>query len=123
MQPGQAGMDSDDKVDAFRQVTRATHENGCRIFLQLAHAGRQTVPAATGGRIYAPSSIRSPYFNQRPCRLTEPEIERIIDSFAAAARRAGDAGFDGVQIHAAHGYLVHQFLHPACNDRNDHLRD
>jgi 2,4-dienoyl-CoA reductase-like NADH-dependent reductase (Old Yellow Enzyme family) len=119
MQPGQAGMDSDDKVAAYRQVTRATHENGCRIFLQLAHAGRQTVSAATGGRIYAPSSIRSPYFNQRPCQLTEPEIKRIIDNFADAARRAGDAGFDGVQIHAAHGYLVHQFLHPACNDRND----
>ena len=119
MQPGQAGMDSDDKVEAYRQVTRATHENGCRIFLQLAHAGRQTVPAATGGRIYAPSSLKSPYFNQRPCRLTEPEVERIIESFAAAARRAGEAGFDGVQIHGAHGYLVHQFLHPACNDRND----
>jgi len=119
MQPGQAGMDSDDKVGLFRQVTRAVHENGCRIFLQLAHAGRQTVPAATGGRIYAPSAIRSPYFNQRPCRLTEPEVERIIDGFAAAARRARDAGFDGVQLHAAHGYLVHQFLHPACNDRKD----
>jgi 2,4-dienoyl-CoA reductase-like NADH-dependent reductase (Old Yellow Enzyme family) len=119
MQPGQAGMDSDDKVAAFRPATEAVHEQGSRIFLQLAHAGRQTAPSATGGSIYAPSPIKSPYFNHRPRQLTEPQIGSIINCFAAAARRAREAGFDGAQLHAAHGYLVHQFLHPAMNARKD----
>ena len=119
MQPGQAGLEADHKVAAFSRVTEAVHRNGCPIFLQLAHAGRQTVPEATGGRIYAPSSRKSRYFNHRPCRLSEAQIEQIIQCFAAAARRARDAGFDGVQLHGAHGYLIHQFLHPAINDRTD----
>jgi 2,4-dienoyl-CoA reductase-like NADH-dependent reductase (Old Yellow Enzyme family) len=119
MQPGQAGIDADGKVAAFSRVTQVVHENGCRIFLQVAHAGRQTVPTATGGRIYAPSSKKSPYFNHRPCRLVEAQIERIIHGFAEAARRARAAGFDGVQLHAAHGYLIHQFLNPSVNDRTD----
>jgi 2,4-dienoyl-CoA reductase-like NADH-dependent reductase (Old Yellow Enzyme family) len=122
MQPGQAGLESDDKVAAFRRVTEAVHEHGCPIFLQLSHAGRQTVPAATGGVIYAPSPIKSPYFNHRPRALTESQIERIIGDFSAAARRAREAGFDGLQLHAAHGYLVHQFLHPALNRRQDSYR-
>jgi 2,4-dienoyl-CoA reductase-like NADH-dependent reductase (Old Yellow Enzyme family) len=119
MQPGQAGLESDDKVADFRRVTDAVHQHGCPIFLQLAHAGRQTVPAATGGDLYAPSPIKSPYFKHRPRPLTESQIERIIADFSAAARRAREAGFDGVQLHAAHGYLVHQFVHPALNQRKD----
>jgi 2,4-dienoyl-CoA reductase-like NADH-dependent reductase (Old Yellow Enzyme family) len=106
-------------VAAFRRVTDAVHEHGCPIFLQLAHAGRQTDPAVTGGDVFAPSPIKSPYFNYRPRPLTESQIERIIADFAAAARRAREARFDGVQLHAAHGYLVHQFLHPALNKRQD----
>jgi 2,4-dienoyl-CoA reductase-like NADH-dependent reductase (Old Yellow Enzyme family) len=119
MQPGQAGIDADDKIDAFRPVTRAVHENGCRLFLQVAHAGRQTVPAITGGRIYAPSARKSPYFNHRPQPMTPAQIEDAVQRFADAARRAQAAGFDGVQLHAAHGYLIHQFLHPAMNERTD----
>ena len=119
MQPGQAGLESDAKVPAFRRVTEAVHENGSRIFLQVAHAGRQTTPAATGCETYSPSSRTSRYFNHRPCRLSAPQIEQVIISFAEAARRARESGFDGVQLHAAHGYLIHQFLHPAINDRTD----
>jgi 2,4-dienoyl-CoA reductase-like NADH-dependent reductase (Old Yellow Enzyme family) len=119
MQPGQAGLEADEKVPAFRRVTEAVHQNGGRIFLQLAHAGRQTSPAMTGGKIYGPSARKSRYFNHRPCPLTEPQIKAIIQSFASAARRARAAGFDGVQLHAAHGYLIHQFLHPAINHRTD----
>jgi 2,4-dienoyl-CoA reductase-like NADH-dependent reductase (Old Yellow Enzyme family) len=119
VQPGQAGLETDAKVPAFRDATEAVHGNGGRIFLQLAHAGRQTVPAATGGVVYGASEKRSPYFGSRPRRLTESQIGLVIGGFAQAARRAREAGFDGVQLHAAHGYLVHQFLNPAINDRTD----
>ncbi len=119
MQPGQAGLDCDANVAAFRKVTDAVHANGGRIFLQLAHAGRQTSLAAAGGRVYGASAKKSPYFNVRPTPLSTREVEEIINDFAHAARRAQWAGFDGVQVHAAHGYLIHQFLHPLINDRAD----
>lgn len=119
MQPGQAGIESDDKVVCFSKMTGAVHENAGKIFLQIAHAGRQTSPDATGCGVHAPSDLKSPYFNYRPRRLTEREIEVVIKCFAEAARRAQAANFDGVQLHAAHGYLIHQFLHPAINDRTD----
>jgi 2,4-dienoyl-CoA reductase-like NADH-dependent reductase (Old Yellow Enzyme family) len=119
LQPGQAGIESDEKVRLFRRVTDEVHANGCPLFLQLAHAGRQTGPKATGGTVYGPSRKKSPYFKARTERLTLGQIEAIIEAFAAAARRARQAGFDGVQLHAAHGYLLHQFLYRNINDRND----
>ena len=119
MQPGQAGMDSDDKIPRFAATTDSVHRLGGRIFLQIAHAGRQTLPAATGGIVYGPGMKKSGYFNVKPRRLTIDHAERIVDDFASAALRARDAGFDGVQLHAGHGYLIHQFLNPAVNDRDD----
>jgi 2,4-dienoyl-CoA reductase-like NADH-dependent reductase (Old Yellow Enzyme family) len=119
MQPGQAGLDSDALIPAFRRVTEAVHANGGRIFLQLAHAGRQTSAAAAGGCVYGASARKSRYFNARPTPLSTREVEETANAFAHASRRAQQAGFDGVQVHAAHGYLVHQFLHPLLNDRTD----
>jgi 2,4-dienoyl-CoA reductase-like NADH-dependent reductase (Old Yellow Enzyme family) len=119
MQPFQAGIDGDDKIPAFAEVTRRVHAAGGRIVLQIAHTGRQTVPAATGGPVYSPGVAPSQYFRSRPRRLTLDGISTIIDSFGHAACRAQKAGFDGVQIHAAHGYLIHQFINPAVNDRTD----
>lgn len=119
MQPGQAGIDSDGKIPRFAEVASAVRRQGGRIFLQIAHAGRQTIPSATGGTVYGPSAKKSGYFNARPQRLTIDHAERIIDDHASAARRCREAGFDGVQVHAAHGYLIHQFLNPAVNDRSD----
>jgi 2,4-dienoyl-CoA reductase-like NADH-dependent reductase (Old Yellow Enzyme family) len=119
MQPAQAGLEADAKIPRFREVTRAVHENGARIFLQLAHAGRQTTAVAVGGRVWAPSTKSSWYFGGRPCRLSAPQIHDIVHNFAKAAWRAQEAGFDGIQLHAAHGYLIHQFIHPATNDRRD----
>lgn len=119
MQPGQAGIDSDTAIPAYRKVTDAAHQAGMPIFLQMAHAGRQTVPQATGNLIYGATSRRSPYFRSHPQALDKPGIKRIINGFGQAALRGKKAGFDGVQIHAAHGYLIHQFLSPAINRRND----
>ena len=118
-QPGQAGIESDEKIPAFREVTNAVHASGCPIFLQLAHAGRQSWPAMTGGTTWCPSAVRSDYFKNRPACLSPDRIESIITDFGRAARRAREAGFDGVQVHAAHGYLIHQFIHPAVNRRRD----
>jgi 2,4-dienoyl-CoA reductase-like NADH-dependent reductase (Old Yellow Enzyme family) len=119
MQPGQAGMDGDDKIARFAAATDSVHRLGSRIFLQIAHAGRQTLPAATGGAVYGPGMKKSGYFNVTPRRLTIEHAERIVNDFASAALRARHAGFDGVQLHAGHGYLIHQFLNPAVNDRDD----
>jgi 2,4-dienoyl-CoA reductase-like NADH-dependent reductase (Old Yellow Enzyme family) len=119
MQPGQAGIDSDDKIPAYSRVTERIHAAGGRIILQIAHTGRQTVPATTGGPVYGPGVAPSAYFRSRPQRLTLEGISAIVDAFGHAARRAKEAGFDGVQIHAAHGYLIHQFINPAVNDRTD----
>ncbi len=115
----QAGLHTDDCIPLYRRATTAVHEGGGRIVAQIAHAGHQTVPSRSGGVVYAPSARPSAYFRTRPRPLGSAQVRTVIDSFAAAARRSREAGFDGVQVHAAHGYLVHQFLSPAVNRRTD----
>ncbi|MDR1888559.1 MAG: hypothetical protein LBQ81_04155 [Zoogloeaceae bacterium] len=115
MHPGQAGMDSPAKIAAFRPITRAVHDNGAKIIAQIAHAGRQTNHARAEGVSARPSS----YFGVRPKALSTAEVEGVIMDFARAAQFARAAGFDGVQLHAAHGYLIHQFMLRSVNDRTD----
>ncbi len=119
VQPGQAGIDSDDLIKAYQETSAAVHQYDSRIYLQISHAGRQTSPTITGKPVVAASGKKSLYFRSKPQALDKAEIARVIESFALAAWRAQIAGFDGVQIHAAHGYLVHQFLHPYLNERTD----
>ncbi len=121
MQPRQCGIDSDDKIPAWREVIRRVRNSGagCLVFMQIAHAGRQTLAAATGGRVLAPSAISSPYFRSRPAAMSEPQIRSAAAEFVKAAVRAREAGFDGIELHAAHGYLIHQFLSPHTNRRRD----
>lgn len=119
VQPGQAGIDSDEMISRYLQVTEEVHRYGSTIYLQISHAGRQTSASVTGSPVVGASDQPSPYFMSKPKQLSRAEIERVTESYAAAAWRAKEAGFDGVQIHAAHGYLVHQFLHPDINDRKD----
>lgn len=120
MQPLQARLDSVAAIEEFRRVTRAVHRHGTPIVLQLAHAGRQTRRMMTGSQPVSCTRRRSVYFREKPRMLTTEEIRRIIVQFATSAVLAQEAGFDGIQLHAAHGYLLHQFLLRDVNRRTDH---
>ena len=116
--PWQIGVYEDRLIDGLRNMTAAVHKAGGKIVLQLAHAGNFAAEALTG----IPPLVVSDYegLAKTPRKeLTIKDIEALVGAFAAAAGRAKAAGFDGVQIHAAHGYLLSQFLSPAFNRRLD----
>ncbi len=116
----QHGIHSDSVIAAWKRVTEAVHAQGAAIALQLAYGGRQTHPAAcVGGRALSPSATPSFLYFTRSRRMSEEEILTTIRDFGVAARRARQAGFDAVQIHAAHGYLISSFLSPLTNRRRD----
>jgi 2,4-dienoyl-CoA reductase-like NADH-dependent reductase (Old Yellow Enzyme family) len=130
--PHDTGIWNGAQVAGWRRVTDFVHTQGAAIGLQLAHAGRKasvypewggfpqgTMPAAEGGWSTVSASEIAFTGYDAPRALTVPEIGDIVGAFAAGARRAVDAGFDLVEIHAAHGYLVHQFLSPLSNVRDD----
>ncbi len=117
--PGQTGIDDDADVESLRRITDTVHETPSKIFLQIAHAGRQTKVRLAGGIPVGPSPVYDPVFKITPRELSSDEIRALIDRFISAARRAVKAGFDGVQVHAAHGYLLSSFLSPHTNRRKD----
>jgi 2,4-dienoyl-CoA reductase-like NADH-dependent reductase (Old Yellow Enzyme family) len=119
--PFQIGIYSDDHIAGLRNLVQEVHGLGAKIALQLAHAGRQTVPDLIGGETpVAPSAIEpSPLFNVAPREIAVDEIGATIEAFGEAARRALEAGFDAVQLHGTHGYLLAQFLSPYTNRRTD----
>ncbi|NTV05668.1 MAG: NADH:flavin oxidoreductase [Chlorobiaceae bacterium] len=118
--PGMLMMHNDTLIPAYRQLTDSVHRHGTPIILQLAHCGRQTRSAITGMKTVAPSALKDLIFNEeRPQELDEQGIEAIIRSFVSAAGRARKAGFDGVQIHMSHGYLLAEFLSGYTNRRRD----
>jgi 2,4-dienoyl-CoA reductase-like NADH-dependent reductase (Old Yellow Enzyme family) len=113
-------MDSDDKIAPFKEIVDAVHETGTPILMQIAHCGRQTRSAVTGRPTVAPSPIRDKFYSEEiPEALDDAQIETLITNFIAAVVRAKKAGFDGVQLHLAHGYLLSQFLSPYTNRRTD----
>lgn len=117
--PNQLVIETDDFIPGLNRLSDAIHENGedCKTLLQLNHNGRQSV--TLGLEPIAPSAIQEPMLNNMPREMTVEEIEEIIEAFAEATRRAMEAGFDGVQLHAAHGYLLSEFLSPHTNKRTD----
>jgi 2,4-dienoyl-CoA reductase-like NADH-dependent reductase (Old Yellow Enzyme family) len=116
----QCGADADDKIPGLARLAAAAHRHGAKLVAQLNHCGRQVIagPAGASDPVSA-SAVFEPLMGTRPRALHAEEIPRVVASFAAAAERCRAAGFDGVQIHAAHGYLLSQFLTPHTNRRRD----
>ncbi|MFD5651239.1 alkene reductase [Streptomyces sp. NPDC127039] len=126
--PGTPGLHTDEQVAAWRPVTAAVHANGGRIFAQIMHGGRVSHPDTTGMQPVGPSAVPAvgevftptgPQPVPMPRALESAEVPEQARSYAEAARRAVDAGFDGVELHGANGYLISQFLSSNANLRTD----
>jgi NADPH2 dehydrogenase len=112
------GIFTDEHIEPLKQVVDSIHKNDTKVFIQLCHGGRKASPE-NKGKMLAPSAIA---FNEEygvPDEMSINEIHHIKDQFVGAAKRSVEAGFDGIELHAAHGYLLHQFLSPLSNKRND----
>lgn len=117
--PGKMGIHTDDFSEEYKKMARAVHDAGGKIAVQIVHAGGQTNTEMAGRQPLAPSAVEVPQFEEIPSELSKDEIGEIVTAFADGARRAREWGFDGVQLHGAHGYLINQFLSPLTNRRND----
>jgi 2,4-dienoyl-CoA reductase-like NADH-dependent reductase (Old Yellow Enzyme family) len=119
-QARQTGIHDDALVPGLRRLAAAAHDGGAKTVFQLAHGGLQCSAPVPGGRLLAPSGTRrDPITFRKPARMTASDVADAVRAFGEAARRAAEAGADGVQVHAAHGYLVSEFLSPFFNDRED----
>lgn len=116
--PDDIGIYSDQHAAPLRPIVDAVHSKETPIFIQLTHAGRKAWPSVTE-KLLAPSAIAYDDFYGLPHALTQAEIQAEINHFRLAARRSLQAGFDGIELHAAHGHLLHQFLSPLSNQRTD----
>lgn len=116
----QSRIDDDKYIGGFSELTDAIKVHGTRAILQIQHSGRETTLAITeGNQPVAPSPVPCGFLKVQPRELTIPEIEILIDKFVQAADRAKRAGFDGVEVHGAHGYLIAQFMDAYTNHRQD----
>ncbi|MBU1418675.1 MAG: NADH:flavin oxidoreductase [Proteobacteria bacterium] len=116
--PWQLGIYRDELIPKLQEMTSAVHENGCKIIMQLAHAGQFAEERITGRPALAVSA--SDDFTERYVKIiTREDVQRIVSSYSQAAKRAQDAGFDGIEIHSAQDCILSQFLSPAFNARHD----
>jgi 2,4-dienoyl-CoA reductase-like NADH-dependent reductase (Old Yellow Enzyme family) len=116
-EPEMTGIYSDALIPSLTELTDVVHQEGGRIAAQINHGGMQCKDPLS--ETIAPSAVDAPFLNQPAREMTLDEIDLLISAYAQAARRAKEAGFDAVQIHAAHGYLISQFLSPFVNRRTD----
>jgi len=116
---GMTGIDQDELVPGWARLVDAVHETDSKIAMQINHAGRQTHPKIIGETPVAPSPVAPEGSSFTPRELTGDEILDLIDCYGKAAARAKEAGFDAVQIHCAHGYLLSECISPHTNRRTD----
>jgi 2,4-dienoyl-CoA reductase-like NADH-dependent reductase (Old Yellow Enzyme family) len=109
----------DDLIPSLQALSEVVHQEGGKVVMQINHAGRQISEETIGRTPVAPSPVPQVKGGPRPHELTEAEIEELVVAFGKAAGRVKEAGFDGVQLHGAHGYLINQFCSPASNWRLD----
>lgn len=118
--PGQLSIADDETIPAFERLTACIHDEGVRVFAQLSHAGTAAASIITGQQPVGPSPVCHPKQREElPTSMTTRQIHEVTVWFAQAALRAKQAGFDGVEIHSAHGYLLNQFFSPLTNHRTD----
>lgn len=118
--PGQLGIHSNAMIQKLRQMTTAVHKAKGKICMQIVHAGVQTLVTDRDDLpVWGPSAVHDKLFGWTPKAMTQKDIKDAVQAFASAAARAKRAGFDAVQFHGAHGYLISQFLSPARNLRTD----
>ncbi len=113
------GLDTDEAVGDFSRLAERLHAHDCRAIAQLFHSGRYAMSMLTGQQPIAPSAVPSDFSKETPRQMTLDDIHEVQDAFVAAARRAVEAGLDGVEIIASAGYLISQFLSPLTNLRDD----
>lgn len=117
--PRQIGVYDDRFIEGLKNLVDEVHRFPSRIFLQIAHAGRQTKAKLCGCTPLAPSVVYEPVFKVTPKEMTATDIDNTTTDFVRAAERAKQAGFDGIQLHMAHGYLLSSFISPYTNKRTD----
>jgi 2,4-dienoyl-CoA reductase-like NADH-dependent reductase (Old Yellow Enzyme family)/thioredoxin reductase len=115
----QLAVDNDNNIPGLRELSTAVRANGTKVALQLFHGGRQSISAIIGTQPVSASEVPCRLTGETPRALTVQEIKDVVEAFAEAARRTKEAGFDAVEIHGAHGYLINQFLSPLTNKRTD----
>ncbi len=106
------GLWHDGQIKSHKELTDRVHRHGAKIAAQIYHAGRETSAEITGVQPVAPSAIPDPVVNAMPRELAIEDIELLVEQFGDTALRAQIAGFDAVEIHGAHGYLINQFMSP-----------
>lgn len=117
------GIYNDVQLEGLKRIVEGVHEQGSKIGIQLNHAGRKCCAIDGVDTIYGPSAIAFDEKSKEPKAMTKQDIDNVVEAFKQAAIRADKAGFDALEIHGAHGYLISQFMSPISNKRMDEYKD
>ena len=115
--PNEMGIFKREQIPKLSRLTESIHASGSKIFVQLVHAGGKANPHYNKGHVFAPSSVD--YMGNIPGEMSFDDIKAVEDKFLNAAELSSRAGFDGIELHGAHGYLFQEFISPALNHRTD----